>query len=1273
MGLSENSSSMERRLTPYVPRLVLEWNEHNPSAECREIEGTLVFVDISGFTAMSERLAGRGKAGAEEVTDVLNGTFTKLLEVAYALGGSLLKFGGDALLLLFTDEGSPTRACRAAALMRNTLRKIGAIDTSAGKIRLDMSIGIHSGTFHFFLVGDGNRELIVASPESSKTVEMESLAGPGEILLSESTASSIDEEHLGPLRDGGRLLLSPCDAVEQGITPVADSFDAGRLLPPAIRQHILGGGDEAEHRQVTVGFIHFSGIDALIAETRVNEATERVRQLVTLVQGIAEENEICVLGTDIANDGGKIILTAGAPSATGNDEERMLRALRDLCDRSRGLELRIGVHRGHVFAGDVGPPYRRTYTVMGDAVNTAARVMARAEHNQILATREVIDRSATLFKLKEIAPFKAKGKTEDLVAFALGRPLGRREPPLAAELPLIGRLGELEQLRSALESAAKGLGRVVEVCGDGGLGKSRLIQELTNHADNIPSLIAQCEQYEISTPFFPFNKLLRWAVGSEGDEAPDKVSAKLRAAVDSSAPGLVPWLPLVGSTMNLDLPATPETEALEERFQSARLNSAVISLLEVLLVEPTLIVFEDAHWMDAASRELLGALVRRMGSQPWAVYITTREPIPQLEGDSVSILALRPLARDESIALARLASRDSLLPQHAEVVARRGGGNPMFVQALVAAARDTSDLGELPETIESAIAARIDKLNPSDRRVLREMAVLGREIDLALLSGTLEQIRGLTLEPVLNRLTDFLVVSNGKATFRQALIRDAAYEGLSFKRRRTLHERVGRLIEEGAADPNQEAELLALHFDKAECFEESWRYARIAVGRAWRKHTPSNVIDFSRKALVAGKHLRKPEADMCSMWMELGSGSFRLGQYEEAAKALENARRLTRDLGVLAWFFFMQGRCRENLGERTQALRWYGRGLKLLETEAPFGRVGEEPMASVPPDYRAFPPRVRLIESQASVRREQGQLRKSVELSHQAVTVADTLGDREGLAIAYNLLQLAYTDMRDPARRRYGELALSVADEVGNRLLQATVLNNLAVDSYWQGDWRRSLSLYEASRERFSAAGDVIWAAAVSNNIGEILSDQGKLEEAETLFVDALSTFRAARFELHAATITANLGRLAGRAGRFDEGEGLLQEAIDALKEMGYPSVEAESRMVEIMVLRGEGARALDALQQIEPGDDPILQSMLHRLSGWSLGQSGRAKEAGASFEVSLDLARGAAAAFEIGLTLDALRTTAHSEVLRDKYSGEATEIFERLGVVSLPQVPLSR
>ena len=192
LGATGASSDGFDALAPFLPRVVQDWLADEPEQLWREVEATVVFVDVSGFTRLSERLARLGRVGAEQLTDVIGSCFADLLEVVYAEGGGLLKFGGDALLLLFTGAGHAERGCRAAIGMRSRLRDVGRVDTAGGRVRLRMSVGVNSGRFLLCLVGASHREFVITGPAATETVLMEGTADAGEIVVSHATARVAD-------------------------------------------------------------------------------------------------------------------------------------------------------------------------------------------------------------------------------------------------------------------------------------------------------------------------------------------------------------------------------------------------------------------------------------------------------------------------------------------------------------------------------------------------------------------------------------------------------------------------------------------------------------------------------------------------------------------------------------------------------------------------------------------------------------------------------------------------------------------------------------------------------------------------------------------------------------------------------------------------------------------------------------------------------------------------------------------------------------------------
>lgn len=439
-------------LVPYLPRLAIEWAGSDPSTILRVVDGSLVFADVSGFTALSERLARKGRQGAEELTETLSRCFGDLLRVAYDAGGSLIKFGGDALLLLFDGDDHASRACASALGMRSTMAETGRVHTTVGDVRLRMSVGVHSGEVHLFRVGRSHRELVITGPAASAVVDMEGTAAAGEIVVSSATAAQVPSAFVGAPKGPGFLLRSVNVDVPAVPTP-APSASAGvaEAVPVALRDHLLDGAAESEHRHVSIAFVHFDNVDAVVAEQGPEALAAALDALVGDVQDAADEHGVTFLASDVDHDGGKLILVTGAPRAIDDGEGRMLRCLRRIADGPRLLPVRIGVNHGHVFVGAVGPPFRRTYTVMGDAVNLAARVMAKAAPGQVLATAAVVDGAATTFDAAPLEPFMVKGKREPVRAFAVGAAGARRAE--TAALPLEGREAELLALSAALERA----------------------------------------------------------------------------------------------------------------------------------------------------------------------------------------------------------------------------------------------------------------------------------------------------------------------------------------------------------------------------------------------------------------------------------------------------------------------------------------------------------------------------------------------------------------------------------------------------------------------------------------------------------------------------------------------------------------------------------------------------------------------------------------------------------------------------------------------------
>ena len=310
---------------------------------------------------------------------------------------------------------------------------------------------------------------------------------------------------------------------------------------------------------MTIGFLHFDGTDSLFEAEGPAAVADALEELVVDVQRTVDAHEVTFLATDVDKDGGKIILAGGAPRRAERDEDRLLASVHAIVERAHRLPVRVGVHRGSVFAGNIGPAYRRTYTLMGDAVNLSARLMARAEPGQVITTPAVLRHTMTPWSMTALEPFMVKGKRAPIEAFVLGAP-ERRVLPEAPKLPLVGRDAEVASLTEHVDAVLRGEGRFVQIVGGPGIGKSRLTEELERiAAARLPTMRITCDPYEAHTPYAAFWWLFHDLLGVAPTAGPEEVAARLTRVVRDAAPQLEPWLPLLATPLDLDLPDTPET------------------------------------------------------------------------------------------------------------------------------------------------------------------------------------------------------------------------------------------------------------------------------------------------------------------------------------------------------------------------------------------------------------------------------------------------------------------------------------------------------------------------------------------------------------------------------------------------------------------------------------------------------------------------------------------------------------------------------------------
>ena len=1257
-------------LGAYVPTLVLEWLRDRPGQRHRALDCTLVFADISGFTRMTEMLAVQGKIGAEEMADLINATFEPLLATAYAYGAGLIKWGGDAAVLLFQDAGHAARGCRAAYDMQQVMRSTGSRATSRGPLRLRMSVGIHSGACDFFLLGhDDHRDLVVSGPAVTTLAQMEKVAGPGQIVVSDGTRAALAaagaRPPATPVDEGWLLRRAPEVPTPTGPPPPLDfaGLDPGLALCRNLREHVLGRGLESEHRHAAVGFLTFSGADRMLFEQGARATQLALDHVISTLQSAAAANEVTYIAADIGSDGGKVLLCAGAPRRVGRDEDRMIATLRSALDAADGLTLGAGAASGRVFSGDYGPSYRRAYSVMGDCANLAARLAQHAAPGQLLATRELVANSSGRFAVTHEPPFAAKGKRAPVHPVSIGTATAAGDAFDRA--PFRGRDEELATLVSAARAAADGVGQVIEVIGEAGIGKSRLLTELEAAAD-ADVLRVDGDVYAGARPYAPFERLLRDRWEIPANAPPAQLATRLTQVVTERAPQLLPWLPLIAVVAGVEVAGTGEADDIDPSQRKEKLEEVTSELLGLLLPGARILIFNDVHLMDDASRDLIARLAADTASRWWLLVLSrtpdSASPLAEIPAERIELGALGDAVVADMLAQATAAA--PLPPQRLTELAQRAGGNPLFVRELVAQLQQGADPDALPRSVEAAITMRIDRLASADRHTLRSAAVLGMEVEVPLLREVLAADGHPWDTDRLIRLGEFLEpVAADRYCFTHQLVRAVTYEGLPYRRRAELHSRTAAAIERVAGEQaNRHADLLAMHCFHGGRFAAAYAYARLAAQGARARYANAEAAESYRRALASAARLANTDTLVLAEVEEaLAEIYVERGEMSAADLTLRRALRRVDDAPThLARLQLKVAGLRETEARFRAAFRWAERAERTLA-----GRDG---------------PEVQVIRGQLAARRARLNYRRArydeaMAAANMAIALA-AADDHPTLAEALEYADLCAVELGLPAGRR-AERALAIHEERGDLAAQARVQNTLGMLAYHRGDWPMALEHYEASEQADIRCGKLWNAATPAANRAEILADQGRLEEARLALEQAMLTWRGVNAVSMIAFGEYLLGRIAARLGQTVEAMRLLDASRQNFSELGELTevVVVDALRAEALSLAGDHEAALalaDAtLARAQTlGGVSAMTPLLDRIRGVSLQELGRPAEAERAVRDALDAARSRMARHEIAFALAALidGDMADGDAEEEEWRAELAQLSDELGIDPRPR-----
>jgi tetratricopeptide (TPR) repeat protein len=940
---------------------------------------------------------------------------------------------------------------------------------------------------------------------------------------------------------------------------------------------------------------------------------EGLDRLVRTVQEAVDADAATFLASDIDEDGGKIILTAGVPTTQVDDEGRMLRALRRIADSDQLFPLKIGANRGHVFAGEIGTDFRSTYTVMGDTVNLAARLMAAAPSGEVYAAPGVLDRSLTLFETNVLPPFYVKGKDAPVQAYSVGVETGSRPVEWKRELPFTGRAAELRLLRTAI--GAVGGGQSLRVSGETGIGKTRLVLEALADVPPGETFFVRAEPNGVSNAYWAFRDPLRHRLGIERSDQVTMAS-ELARAVASLDDGLLPFLPLIADVAHIGVPETPETAAIEPRFRPDQTAATIVELFRASSDGRQVILIDDAHWLDQASAALASALARSAAGHPWVVVATERRDEASFAFPADTEIDLQPLDEDavRQIVIS-MTEAAPLRPHDLDAIVERAGGSPLFLGEILRLVRETGSTDTLPDSLDAVVGAEIDTLPALPRRLLRYSSVLGRSFRRVVLDELLRP-EDVDLDTATRRTLARFIEPDGKdrLRFRHAVLHDVAYSGLSYRKRKELHGRAGEVIERLARnDTDAVAEFLALHYAEAGEHDKAWRYGVVAGDRAKAAYANVEAGEHYRRALAHSRYLPgTSNGDVLRVAESLGDVLEQAGLFGEALAAFGDAMERADDRAFKARIMMKRARVHVRVGSYSAAVRQTTSGVRLVEQ-----LQGSDASLA----------RSQLVALASGIRLQQGRPGLALPLAERARDLALANGDRDALARAYTVLDGALEMLGRPEEAVYSGRARAIYEELGDTPGVATVDNNVGVRAYDEGRWDDAVAAYSRAQEEFRLSGNLPQAALCGANIGEVLVSQGRLDEAEPILGDAVRDLRSADLADLAIFAEIQLARLDLARARFTEACEALERLQAEASQLGQRDIalEAALHLADGLISSGASDRALEVLAtaESEAGDEAALyEAGLLRIQARAAFDLGRNDEAFELASQGLEVAR---------------------------------------------------
>jgi class 3 adenylate cyclase/predicted ATPase len=934
-----------------------------------------------------------------------------------------------------------------------------------------------------------------------------------------------------------------------------------------------------ERRYITVLFCDLVGSTAISAQLDAEDWRDVVGGYIEAASAAVAE-----MGGRVTRKlGDGLLALFGYPVGQENDAERAVRAAlsiqRALAELNRRnaaagkpeLKARIGLDAGPVVVDAAGG-------IFGEVPNVAARVEAIAEPGTVLITARVQRQIAGLFVAEERGSHTLKGVPAPVTLYRIvrasggGRRSGRRH-----FTPLIGRDEEMAMLLRRWDRARQGDGQFVLIVGEPGLGKSRLLEEFRARLRETPHTWAEwtCLQLLQSTPLHPIAEWGRTRFGG-ADVPGDRRLAELESSLAQVRLNPAENVSLLAPLLDIPLPEQRKPNLAPAELRRRQLAALTNWAIASARVQPLVLAFEDLHWADPTTLDVLHGIAERGALAPLFAVATTRPEFrpPWSMHSHHGTVSLAPLDRRQvRDMVAQLSAQRALLREVVEDVVTRTGGVPLFIEEVTRLLLERGPQGgmqEIPPTLQQLLTARLDRLGPA-REVAQIGAVVGRDFSYALIRAV-ANMEDAALQAALERLAqaDILLVQGlppeSVYRFKHALIQDAAYENLLKSRRQALHRSVAEALRGNLAAA--EPELLAHHFTQAGLTEAAIEWWGQAGQRSLERSALVEAAEQLTRALVQIATLPGTPAlrrQQIKLQVSLMTPLVHVKGYAapETKAAAERARLLIEQAEALGeppedpllLFVVLYGFWAANY------IAFNGDIVRDLGAQF-FAMVKKQ--ATIAPQMIGYRLMGTSLLSTGEIAEARAHFDKGIALYDP--TEHRTLATRFGVDVRVSILSyrswalwmLGYPE----AALADAEAALSDAREIGQAATLMFALNYTSLPHIFRGDYAKAKAVVDELVVLADEKGTLIWKASGLSLQGILLALSGKPAEAIPMIISGRSMYESTGATLGLSWRSPHLSAAYAELGQFDDAWRCVNEAITAVEATKETWCEAESHRV---------------------------------------------------------------------------------------------------------------